>query len=84
MAKSRMTPESFIEAWQNSATIEDAAKKLGSTVNNLRSKAYQYRAAGVTNLKKFPRRGHTLDVKALNKLAGETAPKKAKRAKAKA
>lgn len=65
--KSRCTPEEFVTAWETSATAEQAAAKLGLTVNAVRSRAQHYRKQGVP-LKTFRRGTRPLDVEGLTAL----------------
>ena len=68
----------FVKAWQAGKSVPDVAKRLGCNVSTANQRAYQYRKAGVP-LKPMPHSGRPpLDVKALAKLARETAPKEAK------
>lgn len=63
--------ERFIKLWQEADTLEEVAKKLGTTKQYCSVKACNLRRRGVS-LKEF-KGGHkreTLDYSALNKIAG--------------
>lgn len=67
--RSPVTPEEFVLTWQSSATVEEAAKRLGMLVNTANARANSYRKKGV-KLKHMPMRyKRTMDDMRLNILA---------------
>lgn len=74
MSKERtyVRAEEFIRVWQSSKSRVAAAKKLGLSLRNASARATLLRRRGV-ELKKFWPGAHSLDYKALAKLAKESA-----------
>jgi hypothetical protein len=61
-----VSPEKFVQEWQKSSSLEDAAARLGMPKANVSSRAASYRKMGA-QLKKFAtRRSPTIDVALLN------------------
>lgn len=62
----------FVEVWQTSSTVKEAAERLGMPEAIVSSRASNYRIAGV-NLKLMPKGRKGVDVKALNEFLEELA-----------
>lgn len=73
-----VSAEQFIPVWNEAATAEQAAKKLGMSVSAAQQRASKLRKRGVKPLQMFPtQRGlKPLDIAALSKLAQSTFKKK--------
>ena len=67
-AKGRIGFEEFIEAWESSASVGEACKKLGMEKPNAYARANKYRTEGIP-LKKFPGGGGRTAVPREDKLA---------------
>lgn len=62
--------DEFVKVWRDASSVSDVASAMGIKRNSASAIAARLRAAGVTNLRSFPRRGaQPIDVKRLNKLA---------------
>jgi hypothetical protein len=71
-----VTPEQFVTAWQTSATVAEAAERLGMPEAIASARATDYRAKGIM-LKRMPRGGKSrLDVEGLSALAESLKPNK--------
>lgn len=64
--------EDVVRAWQTSASIREAAEKIGMREDALRQRAYLLRKRGV-NLKPMGNPTRKLDIAALNELANSLA-----------
>lgn len=62
-----VTPERFIEVWQQASSADEAAKILGMPKPIVHARASTYRSNGI-KLKKMPRPKKGLDVERLNRL----------------
>lgn len=60
-------PETFVKAWQTSATTSEVLKKTGMKLHAARTRASLYRKRGIPL--KYMGRKKPLDVEALTKLA---------------
>lgn len=61
------TPEEFVQIWQRSGTLTEAADALGVGNQSASVRAMRYRKRGV-KLKMFSRGRDSLDVEGLNRL----------------
>lgn len=66
----RIPAELFVRIWQESASAEDAAHRIGVTRSAASSRATWLRQKGI-ELRKFPVGRHKMDVGELKKIVGE-------------
>jgi len=71
----KISAPDFVKAWQKAETIAALVSKLGMSVVGARTRASNYRKAGIP-LKKFAHagRGNPLDIEALTALAKANGP----------
>lgn len=70
----RVTPERFVQVWQQANCLRDVTEELGMTPSAARGRAANYRKRGI-RLLFLPRTYiHALDVDALNGLADSLNP----------
>lgn len=69
----RVNPQEFVLAWQESETIDDVAERLGMNKMSVRQRAYSYRRKGVP-LKSMRTGANKVDWESLVALANASAP----------
>lgn len=77
MTKTNQSDDQFVVAWQESATLAEASKRVAMEPRAASLRAFRLRELGVP-LRKFVR-GVAVDVEGLTELARKTAQKESKR-----